>query len=88
MRLIVLSWLLAILFSVSDIRAEDCAEFDVSCWQQKAEQGDATAQFNLGVMYDQGLGVVQNYVQAHKFFNIAAARSTGGDQEQAARAIS
>jgi len=29
-----------------------------------AEQGDAEAQFNLGLMYDKGQGVPQDYVQA------------------------
>ena len=32
----------------------------------RAEQGDASAQFNLGVMYANGEGVPQDYVQAHK----------------------
>jgi TPR repeat protein len=39
-----------------------------------AEQGDATAQYNLGLMYDHGWGVLQDYVQAHKWYNLAAAR--------------
>ncbi|WKU20196.1 hypothetical protein [Advenella alkanexedens] len=30
---------------------------------QKAEQGDAVAQFNLSVMYENDQGVRQNYVQ-------------------------
>ena len=39
-----------------------------------AEQGDATAQYSLAVMYNNGQGVPQDYVQAHKWFNLAAAR--------------
>ena len=39
-----------------------------------AEQGDASAQYNLGVFYDNGLGVPQDYVTAHMWFNLAAAR--------------
>ena len=39
-----------------------------------AEQGDATAQYNLALMYDNGRGVPQDYVQAHKWYNLAAAR--------------
>ena len=35
-------------------------------WQRLAEQGDANAQYNLGVLYAEGKGVAQNYVQAHK----------------------
>ena len=39
-----------------------------------AEQGDATAQVNLGVLYNNGQGVPQNYVQAHMWYNLAAAQ--------------
>jgi TPR repeat protein len=35
-------------------------------WRPLAEQGKANAQYNLGVMYDKGQGVTQDYVQAHK----------------------
>jgi len=37
-----------------------------------AEQGGATAQYNLGLMYANGQGVPQDYVQAHKWLNLAA----------------
>ncbi len=38
-----------------------------------AEQGNAEAQYNLGYMYGEGLGVPQDdYVQAHMWLNIAA----------------
>jgi TPR repeat protein len=37
-----------------------------------AEQGDAVAQYNLAVMYDSGRGVLQDYVLAHKWYNLAA----------------
>ena len=36
-----------------------------------AEQGDAEAQFNLGVMYDNGQGVRQNYTKAKEYFGLA-----------------
>lgn len=39
---------------------------------QVAEQGDAAAQYNLGVMYDQGQGVRQDYVQAVQWYRKAA----------------
>ena len=38
-----------------------------------AEQGVAQAQYNLGVIYGTGQGVTQDYVQAHKWYNIAGA---------------
>ena len=41
-------------------------------WRPLAEQGDAIAQSNLGVMYEFGLGVPQDYVQAHMWFELAA----------------
>ncbi len=44
-------------------------------WRPLAEQGDAKAQYNLGLMYAKGEGVPQEFVQAHMWFNIAAART-------------
>ncbi|MCH7499255.1 MAG: sel1 repeat family protein [Nitrospinae bacterium] len=37
-----------------------------------AEQGFADAQYNLGLMYDNGLGVTQDYVEAVKWYKKAA----------------
>ena len=37
-----------------------------------AEQGDANAQYNLGVLYDNGLGVPQDRVRAYMWLNLAA----------------
>jgi uncharacterized protein len=43
-------------------------------WYRKAaEQGDAVAQYNLGVSYYNGEGVLQDTIAAHMWFNIAAA---------------
>jgi uncharacterized protein len=39
-----------------------------------AEQGDARAQFNLGVFYYNGRGVPQDYVLSYMWFNLSAAR--------------
>jgi TPR repeat protein len=42
-------------------------------WTRKAaEQGQAEAQFNLGVMYNMGQGVAQNHQEAVKWFRKAA----------------
>ena len=38
-----------------------------------AQQGNARAQSNLGVLYFEGQGVLQDYTRAHMWFNIAAA---------------
>jgi len=40
----------------------------------RANQGDATAQNDLGVTYDTGNGVPQNYTEAVKWFRMSAAR--------------
>jgi len=37
-----------------------------------AEQGDASAQYNLGLMYDKGEGVPQDYKTAVKWYTLAA----------------
>ena len=42
-------------------------------WYNKAaEQGNAVAQFNLGLMYEKGQGLPQDYVKAHMWYNIAS----------------
>ena len=41
-------------------------------WKPSAEQGDADAQYNLGVMYANGRGVDQNYKTAVKWYTLAA----------------
>ena len=43
-----------------------------------AEQGDASAQYNLGVFYDNGLGVPQDYVSAYMWLNLSAAQGREG----------
>ena len=43
-------------------------------WQASANSGDAKAMLALGRLYVQGLGVPQNYVQAHMWFSLAASR--------------
>ena len=42
-------------------------------WRSWAEQGNASAQYNLGLMYQKGTGVLQNNILAHMWYNIAAA---------------
>ena len=39
-----------------------------------AKQGEVVAQYNLGVMYDEGKGVKQDYVRAYMWFNLAASK--------------
>ena len=37
-----------------------------------AEQGDAMAQSNLGIMYERGEGILQDYAEAVKWYRLAA----------------
>ena len=46
-----------------------------------AEQGDADAQTNLGVMYGIGEGVIQSNVIAHMLANLAGAQGNKNGQE-------
>lgn len=46
----------------------------VAAWQPLAEQGDTDAQFNLGVSYQHGIGVIQDDAQAMYWYQQAAAQ--------------
>ena len=46
----------------------------VAQWQEAANGGDGRAMLELGRLYLQGLGVIQDYVAAHKWLNLAASR--------------
>ena len=61
-------------------------------WLPLAEQGDVIVQLNLGLLYYWGHDVlqdsVQDYVQAHKWFNLAAAQgnlSAAGNRDWLAK---
>jgi uncharacterized protein len=49
-------------------------------YRRAAEQGDIGAQVALGLAYAQGIGVVQDYIEADKWFNIAASRAKSADE--------
>lgn len=66
-------------------------------WRKAADQGHAKAQYSLGLMYAREkslLGgfyftvevVPRDYVEAHKWLNLAASRATGEDQKTFANA--
>ena len=54
--------------------------YDIMSYEQdtylrsKAKQGDAMAQYNLGVLYAKGWGVPQDYIQGHLWLSLAAAQ--------------
>jgi TPR repeat protein len=43
-------------------------------WRPLANRGNARAQNNLGHMYYNGEGIPKDYVEAYKWFNLAAAQ--------------
>ncbi|KAF9540329.1 hypothetical protein EC957_004408, partial [Mortierella hygrophila] len=45
-----------------------------------ADQGDADAQFNIGVMYRKGKGVPQDFAKAMEWFRMAANKGDAGAQ--------
>ena len=47
-------------------------------WIPLAEQGDAKAQSILGLMYENGKGVLQDYALAHMWWNICG---SGGNED-------
>jgi TPR repeat protein len=54
-------------------------------WFRKAaDQGDAAAQSWLGRMYYEGRGVLQNYVQAHMWLNLAATNTHPAKEREVA----
>ncbi len=52
-------------------------------WWASAEGGDARAQVRLGELYEKGLGVKRNVVEAHRWYELAAA--AGSAEAGAAR---
>jgi len=45
-----------------------------------AEKNNASAQYNLGLMYDNGLGVQRNYAKAVKWYRLAAKQGASSAQ--------
>ena len=54
---------------------------DYETIRRSAEQGDAEAQFNLGVMYVNGRGVPRDYVSAQMWLILAAANGAENARE-------
>ena len=54
-----------------------CIDVDsLSQFECDAKQGRADALYNLGLAYSTGHGVAQDYVAAHKWFNLAAMKGS------------
>jgi len=71
MKRLLLSFVLMML--VSMVHAEESKEI-VKWFRLAAEQGNAIAQTNLGVMYYLGTGVIKDMVEAHAWFNVGSAQ--------------
>jgi len=57
---------------------EDNCEVETR-YRLAAEQGDAKAQFNLGVMHVKGEGMSQDYVRGHMWIDLASANASPKD---------
>ena len=74
-------WVLGQYDVVGDGVPQDYVE--AAAWYRlAAEQGNASAQNNLGFMYATGEGVPQDNVEAHMWLNLAASRSSGEQRER------
>ena len=62
----------------SDEQSSIAKDQDIAQLRQASEDGDADAQFGLGVMYANGEGVLENYVKAYAWWNLAAAQGHKG----------
>ncbi|MDR2750569.1 MAG: sel1 repeat family protein [Clostridiales bacterium] len=59
----------------------DQNHFEAVKWYRKsAEQGNASGQYLLGTMYDDGTGVEQNYFEAVKWYRLAADQGNASAQ--------
>jgi len=86
--------LTALFLAVAMLEAANAGPFDVALaaaeqgdyvtalrlWRSLAEQGDADAQYNLGVMYGNGDGVPRDYAEAMKWHRKAADQGNGNAQ--------
>lgn len=59
---------------------EDDYTTAIRVWTPLAEQGDASAQSYLGLIYYKGTGVLQNYAEAVQWFRLAAEQGNAGAQ--------
>ena len=80
----IIVWLIGLWFT----NTASAAEFDeafsaynagdyqtaIQTYKALAAEGDARAQYNLGVMYEKGQGVLQDYKEAVEWYRIAAAQ--------------
>ena len=56
-------------------------------WRKAAEQGDPMSQSNLGVMYQSGRGVPQDFAEAYFWLDLALAGNLESDRRKAVEPI-
>ena len=61
------------------LKAYDSGDFKAALaeWVPLAEQGDAEAQYSLGIMHDVGEGVLIDYKRAYMWFNLSSYNGSG-----------
>lgn len=67
-RAVLLAATIAVLFTTATLSA------DMEALRKRAEAGDTRAQFDIGSMYEQGLGVRQDYAEAARWYRRAGER--------------
>jgi len=61
---------------------EPAQDDSIEALRTRANAGDADAQYNLGLMYDNGEGVPEDDVEAYKWFNLATAYADASQREE------
>lgn len=61
---------------VEGLEAYEAGNYVVAAqeWFAAGSRGDVASQFRLAQLYEQGLGTPQDFVQAHRWYNIAASQ--------------
>ncbi len=76
---IILCWVIVATVSLEGVAQE--SDDAVASLRAAAERGDADAQYELGLMYLEGLGVTQDNAEAYAWIRTAAAQGKGGTLE-------
>ena len=74
--LILVAAVVAVALDIAPLPAQDTPDL----FRQAAEQGHASAQFNLGLMYATGEGVPEDDAEAVRWYRMAAEQGHAGAQ--------
>ena len=66
---------------LGDGRPEDHAEA-AKWWRKAEEQGNASAQINLGIVYEQGDGVQKDLTKARRWYDLAANNKEASEEQR------